>query len=35
MLPDLLHLPRAAFIPAFALLLTAALFALHRFTFHR
>ena len=28
MLPDLLHIPRGAFVPGFALLLTAALFAL-------
>jgi hypothetical protein len=31
MLPDLLHIPRAAFVPGFALLLTAALFALQQF----
>jgi hypothetical protein len=34
MLPDLLHIPRGAFVPGFALLLTAALFALHRFSSH-
>jgi hypothetical protein len=32
MLPDLLHLPRAVFIPLFLLLLLAGLFALDRFT---
>jgi hypothetical protein len=32
MLPDLLHIPRAVFIPGFALLLTVALFALEHFT---
>ena len=31
MLPDLFHVPRGAFVPAFALLLTAALFALQRY----
>lgn len=32
MLPDLLHIPRAVFIPLFLLLLVAGLFALDRFT---
>lgn len=32
MLPDLLRIPRGAFVPGFALLLVAALFALDRFT---
>ena len=32
MLPDLLHIPRGVFVPGFALLLIAALFALDRFT---
>jgi hypothetical protein len=32
MLPDLLHIPRAVFIPLFLLLLLSALFALDRFT---
>jgi hypothetical protein len=32
MLPDLLHIPRGVFVPAFALLLIAALFALERFS---
>ncbi len=32
MLPDLLHIPRGVFVAGFALLLTAALFALHRFS---
>ena len=32
MLPDLLHIPRAVFIPLFLLLLLAGLFALDRFT---
>jgi uncharacterized protein len=32
MLTDLLPIPRSAFVPAFALLLTAALFALERYT---
>ena len=31
LLPDLLHIPRGAFVPGFALLLIAALFALNRF----
>lgn len=32
MLPDLLYIPRGAFVPGFVLLLVAALFALDRFT---
>jgi hypothetical protein len=32
MLPDLLHIPRGVFVPAFALLLIAALFAIERFS---
>jgi hypothetical protein len=32
MLPDLLHIPRGAFVPGFGLVLLAALFALQRFT---
>lgn len=31
LLPDLLHIPRAAFVPGFALLLLAALFVMDRF----
>lgn len=32
MLPDLLHIPRGAFIPGFALLLTTGLYVLERYT---